>query len=87
MRLGGDGLTPKLSLYFSTALEFGIFPQIFKTGKVIPIFKSGDKQVLQNYRPISLLPNLYKVLEKLIKESLYEFLCQAQGFLRLPLRF
>ena len=66
LRLGGDVFAPKLSLYFSTALEFGIFPQIFKTGKVIPIFKSGDKQLLQNYRPLSLLPSLSKVLEKLI---------------------
>ena len=38
LRLGGDVLAPKLSLYFSTALEFGIFPQISKTAKVIPIF-------------------------------------------------
>ena len=64
LRLGGDVLTPKLSRYFSTALEFGTFPQIFKTGKVIPIFKSGDKQLLLNYRPISLLPSLSEVLEK-----------------------
>ena len=38
LRLGGDVLAPKLSQYFSTALEFGIFSQIFKTAKVIPIF-------------------------------------------------
>ena len=73
LRLGGDELAPKLSLYFSTALEFGMFPRIFKTGKVIPIFKLGDKQLLQNYRPISLLPSLSKVLEKLIKNRLLNF--------------
>ena len=49
LSLGGDVSAPKLSLYFSTALKFGIFPQLFKTGKVIPIFKSGDTQLLQNY--------------------------------------
>ena len=49
LRLVGDVLAPKLPRYFSTAHEFGIFSQIFKTGKVIPIFKSGDKQLLQNY--------------------------------------
>ena len=80
LRLGGDVLAPKLSLYFSTALEFGIFPQIFKTGKVIPIFKSGDKQLLQNYRPISLLPSLSKVLEKLIKNRLMNFFVKHKVF-------
>ena len=81
LRLGGDVLAPKLFLYFSTALEFGIFPQIFKTGKVIPIFKSGDKQLLQNYRPFSLLPSLSKVLEKLIiKNRLMNFFVKHKVF-------
>ena len=80
LHLGGDGLAPKLSLYFSTALEFGILPQIFKTGKVIPIFKSGDQQLLQNYRPISLLPSLSKVLEKLIKNRLMNFFVKHKVF-------
>ena len=80
MRLGGDVLAPKLSLYFSTALKFGIFPQIFKTEKVIPIFKSGDKQLLQNYRPISLLPSLSQVLEKLIKNRLMNFFGKHKVF-------
>ena len=42
------------------------FPKTLKTAKVIPIFKKGDKSNLNNYRPISLLPVLSKVLEKVI---------------------
>ena len=80
LHLGGDELAPKLSLYFSKALEFGIFPQIFKTGKVIPILKSGDKQLLQNYRPISLLPSLSKVFENLIKNCLMNFFVKHKVF-------
>ena len=80
LRLGGDVLAPKLSLYFSTAFEIGIFPQIFKTGKVIPIFKSGDKHLLQNYRPISLLPSMSKVFEKLIKNRLMNFFVNHKVF-------
>ena len=59
--------------YSENAFELGLFPKIFKTVKVIPIFKSGNKKHIQNYRPISLLPSLSKVLEKLIKNHLMNF--------------
>ena len=45
-----------------------------KTAKVIPIFKSGDNTVLNNYRPISILPAISKVLEKLVCNRLVGFL-------------
>jgi hypothetical protein len=50
----------------------GTFPEVLKTAKVIPIFKKGDKQNLNNYRPISLLPVLSKVLEKIINKQITE---------------
>ena len=73
LRLGGEVLAQILSVYFSYSLEHGIFPNIFKTAKVIPLFKSGSKENVNNYRPISLLPSLYKVLEKLIKFRFVKF--------------
>ena len=66
LRMGGEILAPILSLCFSRAFDLGIFPSIFKIAKVVPIFKSGNKQIVKNYRPISLLPTLSKILEKLI---------------------
>ena len=66
-------LAPVLFLYFVHAFELGLFPKIFKTAKLIPIFKSGNKQNIQNYCPISLLPSLSKFLEKLIKNRLINF--------------
>ena len=45
-----------------------------KYAKVIPVYKSKDKQSLSNYRPISLLPNLSKILEKVMHKRVYEFL-------------
>ena len=73
LRLGNEVLAPVLSVYFGLAFDIGHFPQIFKTAKVIPIFKSGSKQQASNYRPISLLPCLSKVQEKLIKTRLVNF--------------
>ncbi len=48
----------------------GTFPEVLKTAKVIPIFKKGDKQNLNNYRPISLLPVLSKIVEKIMNKQI-----------------
>ena len=73
LRLGNEVLSPILSQLFFHVFELGYFPQIFKTSKVIPVFKSGNKRLVNNYRPISLLPCLFKVLEKLIKTRFPKF--------------
>lgn len=52
----------------------GVFPKPLKESVVIPIFKSGDRDSITNYRPISLLPTLAKVLEKLINIRLVKYL-------------
>ena len=49
-------------------------PGNLKTAKIVPIFKSGDKTALNNYRPISILPAISKVLEKLVCNTLVGFL-------------
>ena len=65
----------------------GIFPDRMKIAKVIPLFKSGAKGVFTNYRPVSLLPQFSKLLEKLFCSRLDKFisksniLCESQyGF-------
>ena len=60
-------LAPVVSLYFGAAVDLGVFSHKFITAKVIPIFKSGNNQILSYYKPISLLPNLLKILKKFIK--------------------
>ena len=52
----------------------GVFPNRMKLAKVIPIFKAGNKNVFGNYRPISLLTQFSKILEKLFCERLVTFL-------------
>ena len=47
-------------------LNTGIFPDELKIAKVIPLFKKDDPKLLKNYRPISLLPTISKVVEKII---------------------
>ena len=54
--------------------EQGIFPDEMKIARIIPLFKSGDKQNVSNYRPISLLPQFSKILEKIFNNRLINFL-------------
>ena len=52
----------------------GIVPENQKLAKVVPIFKSKSRCEFSNYRPISLLPTLYKILEKVVHKRIYGFL-------------
>ena len=55
-----------LTRLFNNCINQGIFPDIYKLAQVIPLYKGGDKENLNSYRPISLLPALGKLLEKVI---------------------
>ena len=63
-----------LAGFINTFIELGTFPKILKVAKVTPVFKKGDSQLFDNYRPISLLPIFGKVFEKIIYSRLYDFL-------------
>ena len=56
------------------SLEKGIVPACMKTAKVVPIYKSKQKDQFTNYRPISLLPTISKNLEKIIHQRIYGFI-------------
>ena len=65
-----------LTLIINQSLETGIFPDAFKTSKVTPLYKKGDKTDLNNYRPISILPTISKVFERVIHVQLYDYFCK-----------
>ena len=59
-------------------LKKKIFPDDFKTARVTPIFKCGDKEDLGNYRPISIISLIARVFEKLLYQQLHEFLSRRK---------
>ena len=52
----------------------GKVPNLLKIAKVSPVFKSGDKSIISNYRPISILPSFSKIFEKLVYNRLMNYL-------------
>lgn len=63
-----------LEKIFNTCIEKGIWPKALKKAETIPVYKSENKTLLTNYRPISLISNIAKVFEKLIHSRLYDFI-------------
>ena len=55
-------------------LKLGIFPDLLKISKVVPLYKKDDDSNLSNYRPISLLPSISKIFEKVLLEQLTTYL-------------
>ena len=60
-------------IIFTNILSTSIYHNMWKLANVAPIFKKGNKQLIKNYRPISLLP-VCKILEKIIFNNLYIYL-------------
>ena len=69
-------ISKPLSEIFNKSFCTGIFPDLLKISKINPIHKKDSKLLISNYRPISLLSNLNKIIEKLMFRRLYAFLEQ-----------
>ena len=67
-------LSAPFSVLFNNCMYAGIFPDVLKIARVVPLYKSGDKNDIVNYRPISLLPVFSKIFEKLIHTRIDKFL-------------
>ena len=62
-----------LQIIFRNILLTSIYPDTWKLANVTPIFKKGDKQLIKNYRPISILPICGKIFKKIIYNNLYSY--------------
>ena len=66
-------LAPILSNLINKSLAIGLFPKSLKRAKILPIFRNKDKLDITNYRPISILPVISKVYEKVFYNRLYNY--------------
>ena len=73
LKLLKNNISSQLSEIFNISFSSGVFPSILKTAKVIPVRKKDSKLDSSNYRPISLLSNIEKILERLMYIRMYKF--------------
>ena len=80
-------ISKPLMLIINQCLKTGIFPSKLKIAKVIPILKRGAETIFDNYRPISILPSISKVFERIIFNQIHNYFhvnnlyfCSQYGF-------
>ena len=61
-----------------SCLENGKFPSEWKKANVVPVYKRNNKQLIENYRPFSLLPVCGKIPERLIYNKIIEFFTENE---------
>ena len=73
LKLGADVLIVPLTYMINYSILKGRFPSKWKLSKVVPVLKKGDKKVMKNYRPVSLLPVAGMILEKIVAIQIEEY--------------
>ena len=76
LKLAAPIIAPSIAKLINYSFKTASFPQRWKTAKVFPLFKGGDSEDLNNYRPISDLPVLSKVIKRHVHVSLSSYLCE-----------
>ena len=69
-----DLISGPLAHIINLSISSGYFPDNMKIARVIPLFKSGDCRIFQNYRPISILPIFSKILESVVYKRVMEYI-------------
>ena len=64
LRAAASAIAPSLAEIFNMSIDSNCFHSYWKTARVIPLFKKGQRSVLHNYRPISILPAASKIMER-----------------------
>ena len=72
--LSADVVSPSLNKIFNQSLIQGIYPDNWKIAKVVPVFKNGARNDLNNYRPISIISAVAKIFGKLVHDQFYYYL-------------
>ena len=73
LKLMKNDISNQSAVFFNLSFTCGSFPTILKTSKVTPIYKNISKLKCSNYRPVSLLSNIDKILERIMYNRLYKF--------------
>ena len=76
LKLARPVIVDSLTFIMNLSLSTGVFPNDWKIAKVVPLYKGGDLKSTNNYRPISILSCVSKIIEKVVHKQLYSFLSE-----------
>jgi hypothetical protein len=74
IKFAKHAIVKPLTIIINQCFQTGLFPDNLKESKVIPLYKNNDPSLMSNYRPISLLSSISKIIEKVMFSQLYEYL-------------
>ena len=74
LKLAAHHIVDDITFICNHSIKNSVFPSKWKEAKVVPLHKNGPQEEVNNYRPISILPVILKILEKHLPDSLYSFL-------------
>ena len=74
LKLSADVIPPSILYIVNKSISISQFPDLWKEAKVKPLFKSGSKDDINNYRPISILPTVSKLIEKWVEMQFSQYL-------------
>ena len=84
-------ISPTVSVHLAKIINHsfltGIFPECIQTANITPVHKKGPTKIIENYRPISLLSNIGKIVEKIVHTRLYSFLIKSKSFYKFQFGF
>ena len=70
---GADVITTPITYIVNLSIRMSTVPKPFKTARVVPLFKKGDRNMEGNYRPVSILPVVSKIVERVIYDQLMKY--------------
>ncbi|CAB3998795.1 Hypothetical predicted protein [Paramuricea clavata] len=73
IKIAAPVISDSLTYIFNQAITLSIFPDEWKTARVIPLYKNGQRNMPGNYRPISVLPTISKIMERILYDQLYDY--------------
>ena len=74
IKICDESLVQPLSLIFKGCIDTGVYPDTWRKSNIVPVHNTGDKQTVNNYKPVFLLPICSKILEKIIFDPIMRFL-------------
>ena len=74
LKAAASSIASSLTYIFNHAIISSHFPSEWKLARLLPLFKKGPRNLAENYRPISILPSISKLMERIMYDQLYEYL-------------